>query len=678
MRFAERIYSVLNKNSDRWREVLKELAVPPVWIALLSGILAIAAGEIGKGIVTALSALLFAALWAVTRVLRGPSCGAELPRAGKTDVNERLLSLACGGFAVIFGLIAVFADMPAFSVLRDLFGGLGVAVGLFGAEDVVAASCFALNLRLLRGDEVLENSDDPYVLGNADVAIINPDVFSRSDILPPKFFYAGELRYMSALDADAQRHLIHAAVSCLGEGVNINALSELLMKSSRHEADFRLIDQREENGVTLSRELQGEKPVMFIKGSCADVIARCTHCFYGDRPEPLTREEMAAVAKARLTMKKRGCRPFAYAMHTPSSGITVFLGIVGFGMSREGDLKKTVAAMRDAGLDIGFAGTGAREVIFGLAEMCGLSVTRFMTGRELSGRNIPPETKEIASHRLFAEISQQETEQILDAFRSEKHRPAYIGMQEISCGGSSVCAGFSGRESCEKLMLCIKLRRNAERAAQGFAAARLGLIAVSVLWPLLCAVISRSFTACVTPGIAVFAGIFGWISALCVSLMYKNSETPKEMGRDRQRTPTRDAFSLICWSLSAVANTVPLISVPLMYPAQADQAVSLAVAALLMSTSLQVFAYGCGISISPSGLIRRHPAAYIAAAASLALPVLFFSVKGIAAACGFAAVSLGAWRMSVPFALAPVFCLGVFLFFEWIRDPMRPDVGGNH
>jgi len=677
MKFTERIYSVLNKNSDRRQVVLKELAVPPVWIALLSGLLALAAGEIGKGIVTTLSALLFAALWAVTRVLRGPSCGAELPRAGKKDVNERLLSLACGGLAVFFGLIAVFADMPVFSTLRDLFGGLGVAVGLFGAEDVVAASCFALNLRLLRGDEVLENSDDPYVLGNADVAIINPDVFSRYDLLPPKFFYAGELSYMSALDADAQRHLIHASVSCLGEGVNINALSELLMKSSRHEADFRLLDQREEKGVTLSRELQGDTPVMFIKGSCADVLARCTHCFYGERPEPLTREELANVAKARLTMKKRGCRPFAYAMHMPSRGITVFLGMVGFGMSREGDLKKTVAAMRDAGIDIGFAGTGAREVIFGLAEMCGLSVTRFMTGRELSGRNIPPETREIASHRLFAEISQQETEQILNAFRTERHRPAYIGMQEISCGGSSVRAGFSGRESCEKLMLCIKMRRNAERAAQGFAAARLGLISVSLLWPVLCAVIMQSFTACVTPAVALFAGIFGWAAALCVSLMYKNSETPREMGRDRLHTPAKRVFSMLCWSLSAASVTVPLISVPLMYPEQSAQAVSLAVAALLMSTALQVFAYGCGISIAPSGLLRRHPAAYIAAAAALALPVLFFSVEGLASACGFTAVSLGAWRMSLPFALVPVFCLGVFLFLEWIRDPVRSDMGGN-
>ncbi|MBR3691815.1 MAG: hypothetical protein IKL89_03840 [Clostridia bacterium] len=650
---------------------LRELDVPPVYISLACGLLAFFAGETGKGIVTLVGTLLFTALWIAARKLRGPDCGAELPRGRRMETEEYVAALSCGALAVVFGIAAVISGLPVFGTLRDIFGGLGVALGLARAERIVVSSSFALNLRLLRGDETLENTDDPYVLGNADVAVINPDVFSRSDLLPPKFFYAGEVRHMGALDAADQRHLLHAVMSCLGDGVNINSLSELRLKHSKSEAAFRILEQREENGMTVSRERQGETPVNFLKGSCGDIAPRCTHFCYQGSIAPMTREELESIAKARLVMKNRGCRPFAYAMHTPGSNATVFLGIVGFGLSREGDLRRTVTAMREAGLDVCFAGTGGREMIFGLAEMSGLSVTRFMTGRELSGRNIPPDNKEIVSHRLFAEISSAETEHILEAFRAEKHRPAYIGTREIACGGSSVQAAFSGRESCEKLLLCIKMRRNAERAAQGFAAARLGILAAGILWPVLCGITTRSFAACMTPAAVLFCGIFGWVAALCVSLMYKNSETPKEMGRDRQRSRNKRVFSTACWILSVAAASVPLISVPLMYPEQAGQALSLAVAAILLSTPLQVFSYGVGISISPSGLLRRHPAAYAAVGISLVLTLLFFSLPALAGACGFAAVSLGAWRMSVPFALVPVLCLGVFLFLEWVKDPSR-------
>lgn len=652
---------------DKLRKLVKKWNIPVLWIPALCAFLCLCGGENGRFVFLGAVTVLFAVLYFVTMHLRKPE-DARLPAPDRRAEGEFRISELCGLACLVFGLCAM-THLPMFSVLRDLTCTFGVVLGLSRVEAHMAADSFALNVHMLRNEEVLEQNDDPYPLGNVDLVVIDPDIFAKNDLLPPKFYYCGALRHAGSMDARDQRYLLQAVIGCAGEGSVPANFTELIVKNRPNEAAFHVLDTSEENGLVLSRQQFREATLTFAKGTCEAISSNCDSVSYNGIFAPLSDEERDRIREACAEMRNRGCRVFAYSMYTPGVKTPVFLGMVGFGTSREADLRSTMEAMHAAGVEVCFAGTGSRETVFGIAESCGITVTRFMTGRELSGRVVPPSAHEIASHRLFAELTKEHQRSLLDAFYADGYHPVAIGTKEIRGIDGAVRAAFSGKESCEKLLLCLKMRRSAERSARGFAASRrvLGLAAVAL--PTLAGIFTQSFACPVLPVIAVSFALFAWISALCCGLMFKNSETPRDMGADRRRSNRKNLFADITWAATLVAICIPVITVPLLAADRKEIGISLSAATLLISASPLVFSYVCGISLRPEGVFRKHPAAYVCMICAAALTILAFSIGHLSEALGFATVGVSDWRMSLPFAVVPLLVLGIFLFIEWVIRP---------
>lgn len=180
----------------------------------------------------------------------------------------------------------------------------------------------------------------------------------------------------------------------------------------------------------------GHGPVLVCKGAVGGILSLCNYAEVDGVLRPfdatLKAAEEARVAAwcdaglRALAVATRQLAPDSVLNPTTEAGLTL-LGYVLFADPIKADVAQTIARLRERGVALKIITGDNRHVAAHVATAVGLSARRVVTGEDLLHLNRRRLQQRLGSVDVFAEVTPDQKERIIEAFRLAGHVVGYMG-----------------------------------------------------------------------------------------------------------------------------------------------------------------------------------------------------------------------------------------------------------
>lgn len=183
--------------------------------------------------------------------------------------------------------------------------------------------------------------------------------------------------------------------------------------------------------TTVHRE--GSSYIAYTKGSCDEILKRCTHILRGDRAEPITGADVKRAEQAMERMSSKALRVLGLAMKRvtgkPEEKSLTFIGMAGMIDPPREEAKEAISLFRGAGVDTVMITGDHVDTAFAIASRLGIteSFQECVTGKQLDRMDDKTLSEKIGRLHVFARVSPQHKVRIVKAFKQQGKIVAMTG-----------------------------------------------------------------------------------------------------------------------------------------------------------------------------------------------------------------------------------------------------------
>jgi len=237
--------------------------------------------------------------------------------------------------------------------------------------------------------------------------------------------------YLNSYFSTGIKNLIDRAILSYGESHGVKTDVADYTKIDEIPFDY---DRRRMSVVIQSSDGQHR---LITKGAAEELIKACSSVRRESGDEPLTDEAVQKVLHSAAELGAEGMHVIAVAekreqidVHTFSGKDEkdmTFLGYVAFLDPPKPDVKKAVAALYDAGVDVKVLSGDAEPVVANICGQVGIKAEAALTGEQVEALN-DSELKTAVEHtNIFARLAPMQKQRVVDALRANGHVVGYMG-----------------------------------------------------------------------------------------------------------------------------------------------------------------------------------------------------------------------------------------------------------
>lgn len=217
--------------------------------------------------------------------------------------------------------------------------------------------------------------------------------------------------------------LVEMALGC--------GLDKKKLEGEKNRTDELPFDSDRKMMTTLHRE--GVTKVSYTKGSCDEILKRCTHILTGNRVEAITSFDKAEIQREMEAMSSQALRVLAIAMRsgvaTAQERELTFVGMAGMIDPPREEAKEAIRLFRRASVKTVMITGDHIDTAYAIAGQLGIASSQkeCITGEQLDGLSDTALGKKIESLHVFARVSPQHKVRIVKAFRANGNIVAMTG-----------------------------------------------------------------------------------------------------------------------------------------------------------------------------------------------------------------------------------------------------------
>lgn len=187
--------------------------------------------------------------------------------------------------------------------------------------------------------------------------------------------------------------------------------------------------------VSVLAETQGEA-LLVTKGAFKSLISKCTHAEVNHHQIIPISDVKENIEKTFEKWSSQGYRliGIAYKKINGKAEIDyedendlVFLGFVIFSDPPKEGIKETIEDLKDLGISLKILTGDNALVAKQIAEEIGLAASNILTGKEIAEFDDRTLLEKVKGSQVFAEVSPEQKEKIIEAFRKNGHVVGYMG-----------------------------------------------------------------------------------------------------------------------------------------------------------------------------------------------------------------------------------------------------------
>lgn len=173
--------------------------------------------------------------------------------------------------------------------------------------------------------------------------------------------------------------------------------------------------------------------VQFTKGSCDELLQRCSHVCVGGRACPMTPVHRQDIEQALAVMSRKALRVLALAIKPEADSLCenglAFVGLAGMEDPARPEAKAAVDTFNKAGIKTVMITGDYPETAFAIAKQLGITDDRekCMSGSRLEMLSDEEFARQVEQVRVFARVSPKHKVRIVKAFKRRGHIVAMTG-----------------------------------------------------------------------------------------------------------------------------------------------------------------------------------------------------------------------------------------------------------